>query len=310
MQIPHLFRFGVVSFIASDRQQWQQRARDLEAVGYDVLLVPDHLHEQFSPLLAALSAAEATEHLHVGTFVCAAGLRHPVMLAKEAATLGVLTDGRFELGLGAGWLAQDYHPLGIAFGDPAFRATRFEENLEIIMALLAGRTFHYEGAHYRVEKHQTDPPPTLHQHVPVLVGGGGRRVLTAAASSGADIISFTMRSRPDGSGLDPTSASAEMLTCQVQWVEKATRGRSVPPERNLLLQAVVIGPKDTAVQHASKMFGIPEGLVRETPHLAVGPLEEVVDTLIARREQFGITYLAVFDQYADAFAPVIERFTA
>jgi alkanesulfonate monooxygenase SsuD/methylene tetrahydromethanopterin reductase-like flavin-dependent oxidoreductase (luciferase family) len=160
-----------------------------------------------------------------------------------------------------------------------------------------------------VEKHKTDPPPTLHRHVPVLAGGGGQRVLTAAARS-ANIISFTMRSKPDGSGFDPTSASADMLTRQVQWVEKAARGRSVPPERNLLLQAVFIGPKDAAVQHASKMFSIPEGLVRETPHLAVGPLEEVVDTLIALRDQFGITYLAVFDQYADAFAPVIERLTA
>jgi probable F420-dependent oxidoreductase len=278
-------------------------------MGYDVLLAPDHLHQQLSPLPAAVSAAEATERLRVGTLVCAAGLHHPAMLAKKAATLGVLTDGRFELGLGAGWLAQDYYPLDIDFGNPAVRATRFKETLEIITSLLDGKTVHYEGAHYRVKEHRLDPPPTLHQRVPVLAGGGCPRVLTAAARC-ADIISISMCSKPDGSGLDPTSVGADTLTRQVHWVEEAARGRSVPPERNLLMQAVLIRPKDAAVQNASKMFGILEGLVRETLHLAVGPLEEVVETLIARRERFGITYLAVFDQYADAFAPVIERLTA
>jgi alkanesulfonate monooxygenase SsuD/methylene tetrahydromethanopterin reductase-like flavin-dependent oxidoreductase (luciferase family) len=213
------------------------------------------------------------------------------------------------LGMGAGWLAQDYRPLGIEFGNPAFRTARFKETLEIVTALLDGRTVHYEGAHYRVEEHRLDPPPTLHQRVPILAGGGGRRVLTAAARC-ADIVGFAMLSKPDGSGLDPTSAGADMLAHQVQWVEEAARGRPIPPERNLLLQAVFIGPKDAAVQNASQMFGIPEGLACETPHLAVGPLEEVVETLIARRDQFGITYLTVFDQYADAFAPVVERLKA
>jgi hypothetical protein len=138
-----------------------------------------------------------------------------------------------------------------------------------------------------------------------MAGVGGRRVLTAAARF-ADIVGISMHSKPDGSGLDPDSAGLDMLIRQVKWVEQASSNRPVPPERNFLLQAAFIGPKSTMTRKAAETFGISEEFASHTPHLVIGSEPEVAEMLIAARENFGITYLAVFEQYAEDFASVMS----
>jgi probable F420-dependent oxidoreductase len=186
------FRFTVQASSPPDgtAASWTALARRCEDLGYDVLTVADHFDDQLAPMPAVMAAAAATTTLRVGTMVLSNDYRHPVVLAKEAATIDVLSGGRLELGLGAGWMRTDYEQAGIPFAAATERIDRLAEAVAIVKQLLHGDTCDVDGAHYSVHGLRGTPPPIQRPHPPILIGGGGRRLLTLAARE-ADIVGLS-----------------------------------------------------------------------------------------------------------------------
>jgi probable F420-dependent oxidoreductase len=175
------FRFGVNLWQAASRAAWVDKARKLEALGYAVLSVPDHLADCLAPLPALVSAAEATTHLRIGTYVLNNDIRHPVLVAREAATVDLLTEGRLQLGLGAGFMQAEYDQMGVRFDSGGRRVERLAEAVRIIKGLFTGQPVTFVGHHYHVTQHQLQPLPVQRPHPPLLIGGNGRRLLTKSA---------------------------------------------------------------------------------------------------------------------------------
>src|SRR6266852_3818312 len=184
------FRFGVNVGRAGSRAEWVEKARKIEDLGYGTLTVPDHLADLFAPMPAVLSAADATKHLRVGTNVLNNDLRHPVLVAREAATVDLLTDGRLQLGLGAGSLRSEYDQAGLGFDPGGTRVERLAEAVTIIKGLLKGEQVTFTGRHYRVAGHSIAPLPVQKPHPPILIGGNGPNLLTLAARE-ADIVGLS-----------------------------------------------------------------------------------------------------------------------
>src|SRR3990172_363620 len=185
--MPHKFRFGIQTSRAPSREEWVDKVRRIEELGFSSLFIPDHFNNQFAPIPALMAAADATSSLRVGTLVLDNDFRHPLVLAKELATLDVLSGGRVEAGLGAGWMVSDYEQSGMPFERPGVRISRLEEAVKIMKGLFAEGPFTFSGKHYRVTNHEGTPKPVQKPHPPFLIGGGGRRVLTLAAKE-ADIV--------------------------------------------------------------------------------------------------------------------------
>ena len=202
------FRFGAQLLLRRLREEWAAKARRVEELGYSTLCVPDHFDDQLAPIPALVAAAAATTTLRVGTLVLDNDYRHPLLTAKEAATVDVLSGGRFELGMGAGWLRSDYEQSGIACDPPGVRIDRLEEGLAVVKGLLAGGKFSFSGRHYTVTDHPGTPLPVQRPRPPILVGGGGRRIL-ALAGREADIVSvnFDLRSGSIGPQVGATATA-------------------------------------------------------------------------------------------------------
>jgi len=300
----HPFRFGIhmTGRIAS-RSEWETKARWAESLGYDILYVPDHFLSQlaYAPLLAA--AAVATTTLRIGTFVLDNDFRHPAIVAADAAMLDLLSDGRFELGLGAGWLRADYDRAGIPFDRGGVRLDRLAEGVRIIKGILAGEAVTFAGAHYTVADLEGLVRPVQRPHPPLLIGGGGRRMLTFAAQE-ADIVSIIMRSLPEG-GLDPTDQGVDE---KLGWIRQAAGERFDTLELNMLIQRVVVtdDPEREAAALAAEWGGTKETILG-SPYVLVGNIAELCETLRGRRARNGISYISVLERDSDAFAPVVAR---
>ncbi|MFZ0214812.1 MAG: TIGR03621 family F420-dependent LLM class oxidoreductase, partial [Candidatus Dormiibacterota bacterium] len=225
----HAFRFGVVAALARTGEEWAEKARRVESLGYATLVVPDGLRYTLAPLPALAAAAAATRTLRVGTYVLANDFRNPVLLAKEAATLDLLSDGRFELGIGAGRpdAAEDNRMMGLSFDAGGVRVGRLVESLALLKNLLAGEPATAGGPHYAVAGAEVSPPPAQRPRPPILVAGSGRRMLGLAARE-ADIVAL---------GLPPT-ASEEAVSEKIGWLREAAGPRFDQLEVNLTLMAV------------------------------------------------------------------------
>jgi probable F420-dependent oxidoreductase len=303
----HPFRFGVTAPTPSGGTDWAERARRVEQLGYSMLVVPDHFRDHLAPVPALVAAALATTRLRVGSLVFSNDFRHPAVLAKEAATIDVLSGGRFELGLGGGWLRAEYDQAGIPFDAPGTRIERLEEAVTIIKGLLAGERVTFAGRHYTIADLEGRPTPVQRPHPPIAIGGGGRRTLTLAARE-ASIVGLVPRARRDGSGLDLSDLSAAATREKLEWVRSAAGERFDSLEINALIQAVVVADQRmTAADQLASRFKVAREVVLETVYVAVGTIEEICETLRQRRERHGISYLTVFERDMEAFAPVVER---
>jgi probable F420-dependent oxidoreductase len=282
-------------------------ARHVEALGYDTLLMPDHFGPRFALAPALVLAAEATSRLRVGSLVYDNDFRHPALLAQEVASIDLLTDGRFEFGLGAGWLKSEYDASGLPFDDGGTRVERMAEALHVVKALFAATPVTYEGRHYRLTGLTGSAKPKQEPHPPVLIGGGGRRLLTLAANE-ADIISIMPRSRRDGSGLEDADASPEAFTRKVTSIRDAAGTRFSAIELNTLVQTVVITdhPRDAAAPLARE-YVMEVDQVFETPLVLIGSVDQIAEALEQRRERFGISYITVFEKDLDNMGKVINR---
>jgi probable F420-dependent oxidoreductase len=271
------------------------------------------LDDAFPPLVAAAAAAEATQRLHVGTFVANNDLRHPVLLGREAATLGLLSDGRFELGVGAGHLRSEYEQAGIQFDPATVRVARLAESIRILRGLLAGEEVSFHGAHYQVTGQRAAAvPPTP---VPLLVGGNGRQLLAVAAEH-ADIVGFTGFSPdPSGAGVRLSHFGAKGLEDRIAQVHQRAGRRFGSLELNVLIQRVIVtDDRRTAAGGLQPLIpAMSVDDILDSPFLLIGTYEEMAQALRERRDRFGVSYWVVFagrpgsDQTLDTFAPVIER---
>ena len=301
------FRFAVIVYQAKSKDEWVAKARRAENLGYSTFLVPDHLEDQLAAVPALVAAAEATSSIRLGSSVFDNDFRHPVMLAKEAATIDLLFGGRFELGIGAGWAQSEYEQAGIPFDAGSIRVSRLEEALHIIKGLFAGEPLNFSGKYYTVTNLEGFPKPIQRPHPPIFVGGGGKRILSIAARE-ANIVGFGPRTRADGSGLDTTDATAEATERKVAWVRQAAGERFNELELNAIVFTVVVtDQRKQASEQLTQRFQMTTQQVLEMPHCLVGTADQITEDLLYRREKYGISYISVFDESMEAFAPVVAR---
>lgn len=301
------FRFGVQLGAAWSRRAWFDKARVAEDLGYDVVLTADHLDPDAPPPFLGLPlVAEATSRLRVGTFVCNNDLRHPVVLAHEAAMVDLLTDGRLELGIGAGWAKAEYDAAGLSFDPPRVRVDRFEEAVTVVSGLLRGERVAFRGAHYAVDHQQVaarqSPRP------PLLIGGDGPRMLGIAARL-ADIVGLVgLRSKRDGSFV-PAGMTTGAVRQRLDRVRTAAGDRFGNLELNILVQRVEL--TDTPLQAAAALSGHLAGVepesVLSSPFVLLGTPGQIADRLLEQRHTLGISYPVVFERDMHAMAEVIAR---
>ena len=273
--------------------------------------MPDHFDDQLAVVPALAAAAAATTTLRLGSMVFGNDYRHPLLLAQEMATLDVLSGGRLELGLGAGWMRTDYEEAGIAYDRPGVRIERLEEAVEVIYGLFSPDPLNYSGRHYAVTNHDGLPKP-VQARPPLCLGGGGPKMLALAARL-ADIVGVNPTLRSGEIGEDAIAdVTAERFDAKIEWVRDAAGDRLDQIELSVLVQSTQFTGDRRAAQEALEatgaMFGYSAKQVAATPMLLIGSPEEIADTLRERRERWGFSYAIVqSDTDLDAFAAVIEE---
>ena len=310
--MPHdrRFRFGVQAHNAADGKSWAATARKAEDLGYSTLFMPDHFGDQLAPMPALMAAADATTTLRVGSLVLDNDFKHPVVLAKEAATLDLLSGGRLELGLGAGWMLTDYEQSGIAYDEPKVRVDRFEEGLAILKGLWGDGPFSFEGEHYTIAGLDGLPKPAQRPRPPLLVGGGGKRVLSIAARE-ADIVGINPNLKSGAVGPDVAKNGMAGATAQkVAWVNEAAGDRFADIELNcLVFLAQVTDDRQSVAEGYAPLFGVTPEDVLQSPLAMIGSVEEICADLEQRRADYGISYVVVQEGGLDAMAPVVAKLT-
>ena len=304
------FRFGVQLASAYDAKGWRDKVRLAEDLGYSTAFVPDHLDTQWGPLVALTVAAEATTTLKVGTLVLANDYRHPVVLAKEIATLDLVSGGRVEFGIGACWRRKDYQATGLPYDEPGQRIERLAESLRILKDIWSTQESRRAGNHYTVDVPQGMPLPHSTPHPPIMIGGGGRRVLTLAAQE-ADIIGFGPRmgkGRVVSSTVHSTGPAA--FTERVEWVKAAAGPRWDALEfQCLTITCRVTEHRDRSLRAFATASGLTPEELAQAPLSLIGTVEQICDTLRQRRDSWGFSYWVVHEQEMRDFAPVVARLT-
>ena len=302
--LPRAFRFGV-NCVTTSLQELQETARAAEASGFATLIAQDHFGAQFGPLPALVAAGAVTTSLRLATMVLDNDFRHPAVVAKDAATVDVLTSGRLELGLGAGWLQSDYAKSGIAYDSASVRMTRLAEAVQIVKACLAdSEPVSFVGQHYTIDRLDPLPRPVQQPRPPIMIGGRQRRMLGLAARD-ADIVGLSLLD-PRGPGAPPVPTFAQ----KVAWVREAAGERFDALELHVNAGVVAIGSQgevSPALEAAAARTGINVDEVRASPGALVGSVDDVVDKLQAQREQYGVSYYVVQTRFMRALAPVVAR---
>jgi probable F420-dependent oxidoreductase len=309
------FRFGVFGEHARSREALLRTARRAEDAGYSTFLIRDHFIEepfghQLAPLAALTAVAAATTRLRVGSLVLSNDYRHPVMLAKEIATLDVLSNGRVELGLGAGFSKAEYDGAGIPFDPPGVRVDRLEEAIRVLKGLFGAGPLTFAGEHYRVTNLDGFPKPVQRPRPPLLIGAAGKRMLSIAARE-ADIIGFQTVSTAHGTMADdPSGRLAPAVAQRVEHVRQVAGGRLREIELSMVATVVFTEPRRQAAEQLVRDRGwkdISAEQVLEMPSIFIGSLDHIVDEMRARRERYGFSYYVVLDHAMDAVAPLVER---
>jgi len=310
MADPKPFRFGVQCSSPPDRgaAAWVELARTCEDLGYSSLTVADHFDDQLAPIPALMAAADATTSLRIGTLVMCTDYTHPVVLAKEAATLDVLSEGRLEFGLGAGWMTTDYEQSGIPLDRAGVRIERLEEAVTIIEQLWSERPCSFGGQHFTIKDLEGHPKPVQQPHPPLLIGGGGRRVLSLAARR-ADIVGINVDLRrgviDDHAG---PNASEDATAEKISWIRAAAGSRFDDLEIHVRVHLVIVTNDRWGMAAAlGPAFGLSAERALASPHALAGTVEQITDDLRERRERWGISYIGVGVEALHSLAPVVAR---
>jgi len=301
------FRFGIQGRSTGPRESWLEMVRRVEASGYSTFLAMDHVVRGLDPIASVMAAAMATTTLRVGTFVFDNDFRHPVILAKAVATIDLLSGGRFELGLGAGWLKEEYDQTGIPFERAGIRIEKMTEAIHLLRRLFTEEhPLSYSSTHYQITEVIAPPHPVQQPHPPFLIGGGSPRVLRIAARE-ANIVGITTRAQPGGEK-DNTDLTAEATARKIGWVREAAGDRFAAIELNAVMSDVVVTDRRASeAATLARKYGVSEAEILASPLVLVGSTDEMVERLQERRERFGFSYIVVQEPFLDSFAPVVAR---
>src|SRR6201996_697044 len=312
------FRFAVQATNAAGGREWHAIVRKVEDLGYSTLFLADHYlgpgpaqraartpRQDLAPIAAMAAAAAVSEKLRIGCRVFCIDYHAPAVLAKEAATLDLLSDGRLEMGIGAGWSETEYAAMGIDFEPPGRRIAKLAEVVSFIKAHWQGEELSWSGDFVQVHGYAGRPRPVQHPHPPIMIGGGGPRVLSLAGRE-ADIVS--MSSVPfvarDVDGRDPQAVARR----RIGFVREAAGGRfgGLDVESSPYFTQITDDP-ETALAGIAKSTGIDAELLRDHPNVLIGSVESVVETLCSRREELGVNYVTVQQAQIGYFAPVVDK---
>ena len=300
------FRFGVQANSAPDRKSWVDLSKRVEANGYSVLTLPDHFTDQLAPMPALMCAADVTSTLRLGALVWDNDYKHPLVFAKEIATMDVLSEGRIELGIGAGWMKTDYEQSGIPYDSPGVRIDRMIEGIDVMRGCFAEGPFSFSGKHYTIANYNGMPKPLQGTCPPILMGGGGKRFLTYAAQR-ADIVGINATMTAGAVGPEAISTmTAEAVDDKVDIVREASGSRIADIEMNI--RAFLVNITDDAqgaIERLSKGMGVEASMIAETPFALMGPPSKLIEDLLARRERWGFSYVIVGAEDVESFAPVV-----
>lgn len=306
------FRFLVEAVAVADGRRLAEQARRAESVGFDVLVFTDHLVDQLAPIPAMATAAAATERLRVGTFVLNNDLHHPAVLAQELASIDVLSGGRLEIGIGAGWNRAEYEAIGLPFEPVGRRVARLAEAISVLKGAFGEGPFSFAGEHYRISGLDGRPRPIQRPHPPILIGGGGRRILTLAGRE-ADIVGLSPRILPNGQA-DPRSLTLEAAAEKIGWVREAAGDRFAALELNVYpsKSPIIVTDRPRAecrrlAEHLRGRTGIEisEDELLASPHIFIGSIDGLVEKFRSLRERLGISSIML--GAVDELTPVVER---
>ena len=310
------FRFLAEAGLPVSGRTLAQEARRAEAMGFSVLVIPDHLVDQLAPIPAMATMAAATEHLRIGTFVFNNDLRHPAVLAQDLASLDVLSGGRLEIGMGGGWNRPEYDAIGLPFEPVGTRVARLAEAIGVLKGCFADGPFSFAGQHYTITDYDALPKPIQRPHPPLFVGGGGRRLLSLAGRE-ADIVGLAPRllfgDRPEPRA-DPRSITFAATEEKIGWVRDAAGDRFADLEFNVYPTVVPVIVTDHARDEARAAIDrirartgieIGEDDLLDSPHAFIGSIDGLVEKFRMLRERLGIS--SIMTGEIDELAPVVER---
>jgi probable F420-dependent oxidoreductase len=302
------FRFGVEMMAPFEGRSWADSARELEALGYSTLFVPDHFDEGYGPMSAMAVAAAATTTLRVASAVFAADFRHPAVLARELASIDQLSAGRLEVGIGAGYNVADYASSGIGMDPPGVRVSRMIEHVQVLKGLFADGPFSFDGEYYKISELDGSPRPYREGGPPILIGGGGKRMLSFAGAH-ADIVGVNPRlpssEARDAAAVDALPASIDQ---KLSWVREAAGARFDDLVIHAWLRfAQVTNAAHDAAEPLTAVFKADVAEVLATPIVLFGDVEEIVERLHARYERWRYSYFTIQQVAAREFAPVVAR---
>lgn len=315
------FRFSLQAFETTSGQAWRDTAMKAEDLGYSTLFTTDHYFGPGSisqtsghrpvdvaPVAAMTAAAAATSTLRVGCRVFGVDYHHPVVLAKEMATVDLLSDGRLEIGMGAGWTAAEYDGLGIPMDRPGVRIERLGEALDVLDAHFSGEPITVDGTYSKVHGFSGLPRPVQQPRPPVMIGGGAPRILRLAGAR-ADIVSINFNNSAGALGASGVMGSDVAGTeDKLSWVREGAGDRFEDIELEVAAYFIAVGDNAGAAAEAmAQRFGVTADVFAEHPHALLGSLDAVCDRLVERRERFGFSYICVAQRHLEEFAPVVAR---
>lgn len=315
------FRFASRGVEVEPADALRRRVRRAEALGYYSYLMSDHVAGP-GPVMAAtghppaglacipamMLLAEATDTIRIGTRVIGIDYHIPVILARELATLDLLSGGRIEVGLGAGWIADEYEAIGIPFHPAGVRIERLDEAITLLKALFQPGQVSHDGKYFHAHGFEGSPQPAQRPHPPIAVGGGAKKILQLAARQ-ADIVCFNYDNRSGKLGADGVQRTTEdVMAERLSWVREAAGDRFATLELEVGINKVEItdNPRVAAEQYAAQV-GLTVEQVVTHPHVLIGTVDSVIEELLRRREAYGISYVSIHDRFAVDFAPVVDR---
>jgi probable F420-dependent oxidoreductase len=303
----HPFRFAVHTGGGEVVDGWTDFARRAESLGYAAVYLTDHLGRGLAPIAAMACAAAATTTLRIGSYVFANDFRHPLILAREAATLDRLSGGRLEIGLGAGWMRSDYRQLGMPYDRPGLRIDRLQESFRLVRRLLSGEEVTHEGRFYRLDRARVWPDPVQRPHPPMMLAGGGPRLLRFAARE-AQIVGLAPQMTPAGRPM-LRLASDDALAGRVELIRAAAPERFEQLELNVFVaDAGVVGSGQSLGANAAAVAkSAGPAVIGGSPYLLYGTAAQLRDSILRRRDRSGISSYGIPARAMEAFAPLVAE---
>jgi len=290
------FRFLADGRAVADGRSLAERARRAEAIGIDILVIPDHLIEQLAPIPAMATIAAATERLRIAAFVLNNELRHPAVLAQDLASLDVLSGGRLEVAIGGGWNEPEFRAIGIPFEPVGTRVARLTESIAVLKGCFGPEPFSFAGEHYTITDYDAHPKPIQQPHPPFFIGGGGRRLLTLAGRE-AQIVGLAPRLLPGVVG-DPRSITLAATEEKIGWVREAAGDRFGELELNVYPSMSTIIVTDEARRELGELAArlhersgrdISVDELVESPHIFIGSIDSLAEKFSMLRDRLGIS---------------------